>query len=110
MYKSGITASILALSLAGMAKAQTKPLPLPPPVKFEEVCLQSGGAAGAITPSASNGTMIYSLLEADRPILFTFNQPVWNDPNTSVTSAQYGTITSTRKEMRELQLGVKFGF
>jgi hypothetical protein len=40
----------------------------------------------------------------------TFNQPVWNDPNTSVTSAQYGTITGTRKPMRELQLGVKFGF
>jgi hypothetical protein len=40
----------------------------------------------------------------------TFNQPVWNDPNTSVTSPQYGTITSTRKPMRELQLGVKFGF
>lgn len=39
-----------------------------------------------------------------------FNQPVWNDPNTSVTSAQYGQITSTRKSMRELQLGVKFGF
>jgi hypothetical protein len=40
----------------------------------------------------------------------TFNQPVWNDPNTSVTSSQYGQITSTRKPMRELQLGVKFGF
>jgi hypothetical protein len=40
----------------------------------------------------------------------TFNQPVWNDPNTSVTAAQYGQITSTRKPMRELQLGVKFGF
>jgi hypothetical protein len=40
----------------------------------------------------------------------TFNQPVWQDPNTSVTSAQYGTINSTRKEMRELQLGVKFSF
>jgi hypothetical protein len=40
----------------------------------------------------------------------TFNQPVWNDPNTNVTSAQYGNITSTRKPMRELQLGVKFGF
>ena len=23
----------------------------------------------------------------------TFNQPVWNDPNTAVTSAQYGNIT-----------------
>jgi hypothetical protein len=40
----------------------------------------------------------------------TFNQPVWNDPNTAVTSAQYGTIQSTRKPMRELQLGLKFGF
>ena len=40
----------------------------------------------------------------------TFNQPVWNDPNTSVISAQYGNITSTRKPMRELQFGVKFGF
>jgi hypothetical protein len=40
----------------------------------------------------------------------TFNQPVWNDPNTSVTSSAYGQITSTRKPMRELQLGVKFGF
>jgi hypothetical protein len=40
----------------------------------------------------------------------TFNQPVWNDPTTAVTSAQYGTITSTRKPMRELQFGVKFGF
>ena len=73
MFKSGITALILAVSLSGMARAQTKPLPLPPPVKFEEVCLQSGGAAGAITPSLSNGNMSYNLLEADRPILFTFN-------------------------------------
>ena len=40
----------------------------------------------------------------------TFNQPVWQDPNTAVTSAQYGQITSTRKPMRELQLGIKFSF
>ena len=40
----------------------------------------------------------------------TFNQPVWQDPNTAVTSAQYGQITTTRKPMRELQFGVKFGF
>ena len=40
----------------------------------------------------------------------TFNQPVWNDPNTNVANTQYGQITSTRKPMRELQLGVKFGF
>ena len=40
----------------------------------------------------------------------TFNQPVWQDPNTAVTNSQYGQITSTRKPMRELQLGVKFTF
>jgi hypothetical protein len=39
-----------------------------------------------------------------------FNQPVWNDPTTSVTSSNYGRILSTRKPMRELQLGVKFNF
>jgi hypothetical protein len=40
----------------------------------------------------------------------TFNQAVWNDPNTSVTAALYGQINSTRKPMRELQIGVKFNF
>ncbi len=39
-----------------------------------------------------------------------FNQPVWGEPNTSVTNSNYGRILSTRKEMRELQLGVKFSF
>jgi hypothetical protein len=39
------------------------------------------------------------------------NQPVWNDPNTSLANLQtFGTITSTRKPMRELQLGMKFVF
>jgi hypothetical protein len=38
------------------------------------------------------------------------NNPIWNDPNTTVTSPLYGTINSTRKPMRELQLGVKFVF
>ena len=38
------------------------------------------------------------------------NHPIWNDPNTTLTSPNYGTITSTRKPMRELQLGVKFVF
>jgi hypothetical protein len=38
------------------------------------------------------------------------NNPIWNDPNTTLTSPQYGTITSTRKPMRELQVGVKFVF
>jgi hypothetical protein len=40
----------------------------------------------------------------------TFNQPVWNDPNTSVASPQHGTINSTREPMRELQCGFKFMF
>jgi hypothetical protein len=39
-----------------------------------------------------------------------FNQPVWQDPNTSVTAALYGRIDATRKPMREMQLGVKFSF
>jgi hypothetical protein len=39
-----------------------------------------------------------------------FNNPIWNDPNTTLTSPLYGTINSTRKPMRELQLGVKFVF
>jgi hypothetical protein len=40
----------------------------------------------------------------------TFNQPVWGEPNTSVINSNYGRILSTRKPMRELQLGVKFMF
>lgn len=69
----------LALALVTLASATAsaqplpKPLPLPPPIRFEEACLQSGGAAGAITPSTSQGEMYYLLLEADRPVLFTFN-------------------------------------
>jgi hypothetical protein len=40
-----------------------------------------------------------------------FNQPVWNDPNTSMANlVTFGTITSTRKPMRELQVGAKFVF
>ena len=39
-----------------------------------------------------------------------FNNPIFNDPSTTLTSATYGAITSTRKPMRELQLGVKFVF
>lgn len=38
------------------------------------------------------------------------NNPIWNDPNTTLTSPLYGSITSTRKPMRELQIGVKFVF
>lgn len=38
------------------------------------------------------------------------NNPIWADPNTTLTSPLYGTITSTRKPMRELQLGFKYVF
>jgi hypothetical protein len=38
------------------------------------------------------------------------NNPILNDPNTTLTSSGYGQITSTRKPMRELQVGVKFLF
>jgi hypothetical protein len=38
------------------------------------------------------------------------NRPVWNDPNTTLSNVNYGRITSTRKPMRELQLGLKFVF
>ena len=38
------------------------------------------------------------------------NNPIWNDPNTTLSSPLYGSITSTRKPMRELQLGLKFVF
>src|SRR5262245_8220544 len=38
------------------------------------------------------------------------NNPIWNDPNTTLTSPLYGTITSTRKPMREMQIGLKYVF
>jgi hypothetical protein len=38
------------------------------------------------------------------------NNPILNDPSTTLSSSTYGSITSTRKPMRELQLGVKFVF
>jgi hypothetical protein len=38
------------------------------------------------------------------------NAPIWDDPNTTLTNANYGTITRTRKPMREVQIGGKFIF
>jgi hypothetical protein len=38
------------------------------------------------------------------------NQPIWGDPNTTVLNSSYGTINTTRRPMRELQLGAKFLF
>jgi hypothetical protein len=39
-----------------------------------------------------------------------FNNPIWADPDTTLTSLTYGQITNTRTPMRELQLGFKFIF
>jgi hypothetical protein len=39
------------------------------------------------------------------------NKPVWNDPNMGMSNlALFGTINSTRKPMREVQVGMKFVF
>ena len=38
------------------------------------------------------------------------NKPIWNDPSTTLSSSTNGQITSTRKAMREMQLGLKFVF
>jgi hypothetical protein len=40
-----------------------------------------------------------------------FNNPVWGDLNTSmVNPVLFGTISTTRTPMRELQIGAKFAF
>jgi len=38
------------------------------------------------------------------------NNPIWDDPNTTLTSPLYGTINNTRQPMRELQIGLKYVF
>ena len=38
------------------------------------------------------------------------NQPVWGDPTTVLTNPTYGQITTTRRPMREIQIGLKFVF
>ncbi|HKB11957.1 MAG TPA: hypothetical protein VKD69_14950, partial [Vicinamibacterales bacterium] len=38
------------------------------------------------------------------------NNPIWSDPNTTLSSPLYGTINSTRTPMREVQVGLKFVF
>ena len=81
--KTGTT-SILGCALALIlpltsARAQgpwTPPNPIPVPIKFEELCLLSGGATGSFMPTSKPGGAFTSkkLLEAGTtPILFTFN-------------------------------------
>ena len=38
------------------------------------------------------------------------NHPVWNLPNASVTSSNYGRITSTTNSMRQMQFALKYVF
>jgi carboxypeptidase family protein len=63
-----------------------------------------------------DGSIIRNFRVASKTLQFRievfnlFNQPVWNDPNTTLTSPLYGTINSTRKPMLETQLGLKFVF
>ena len=55
-------------------------------------------------------------LPASKTLQFRFeafnvlNNPIWNDPNTTLTSPLYGTINTTRRPMREVQIGLKFVF
>ena len=38
------------------------------------------------------------------------NHPIWGDPTTVLTNPTYGQITTTRRPMREIQIGLKFMF
>ena len=38
------------------------------------------------------------------------NHPNWGDPNTTFNSVAFGTINSTRTDMRQLQFGLKVVF
>jgi len=40
----------------------------------------------------------------------SFNHPVWGNPNTSLSSVNYGRITSTSTTMRQLQFTLKYVF
>jgi hypothetical protein len=39
-----------------------------------------------------------------------FNHPVWSAPNGNITSSQFGIITTTAIDMRQLQIGLKYKF
>jgi hypothetical protein len=63
-----------------------------------------------------DASVIRNFKVASKALQFRFevfnalNNPIWNDPNTTLTSPLYGTINSTRKPMREIQIGLKFVF
>ena len=69
----GLAAVFASTDSAQGLLAPNAPFPLNPPIRCEEACLQSGGAAGSITPRVSVGNRTFKLLDVDRPVLFTFN-------------------------------------
>jgi carboxypeptidase family protein len=54
---------------------------------------------------ARNHTLQFRLEAFNLP-----NRPIWNDPNTTFTSPNFGRILTTRRPMREMQFGVKYIF
>jgi hypothetical protein len=38
------------------------------------------------------------------------NHPNWGNPDNAITNASFGTITSTRTNMREMQVALKYTF
>ena len=76
------------------------------------------GRNTVIGPGITNvdASIIRNFRVAAKTLQFRFevfnalNHPIWNDPNTTLSSPLYGTINSTRKPMRELQLGLKYVF
>jgi hypothetical protein len=71
-----------------------------------------------IGPGISNvdASIMRNFRMANKYLQFRFeafnmlNNPIWNDPSTTLTSSTYGAINMTRKPMRELQFGLKFVF
>ena len=61
---------------------------------------------GTFTILAAPGQTLQFRMEA-----FNFlNHPVWGLPNASVTSSNYGRITSTTGSMRQMQFALKYVF
>jgi hypothetical protein len=54
------------------------------------------------------GTSKY--LEARIEVFNLPNRPIWNQPGSQLRTPNYGVITSTRLDSRQIQLGVKFVF
>jgi len=49
-------------------------------------------------------------LEARIEVFNLPNRPIWNQPGSQLRTPNYGVITSTRLDSRQIQLGMKFVF